>query len=36
MTQPALEIAKQIILIVDDDEAVRVSLRSSFPMTTTC
>jgi two-component system, LuxR family, response regulator FixJ len=27
-TQPALEIAKQVILIVDDDEAVRDSLRS--------
>ena len=28
MTQPAPEIAKQVILIVEDDEAVRVSLRS--------
>jgi two-component system, LuxR family, response regulator FixJ len=27
-TQPALEIAKQVILIVDDDEAVRNSLRN--------
>jgi FixJ family two-component response regulator len=27
-TQPAPEIAKQVILIVDDDEAVRDSLRS--------
>jgi len=27
-TQPAPEIAKQVILIVDDDEAVRESLRS--------
>jgi two-component system, LuxR family, response regulator FixJ len=28
ITQPAPEIAKQVILIVDDDEAVRESLRS--------
>ena len=28
MTQPAPGIAKQVVLIVDDDEAVRVSLRS--------
>jgi two-component system, LuxR family, response regulator FixJ len=28
ITQPAPEIAKQVILIVDDDEAVRKSLRS--------
>jgi two-component system, LuxR family, response regulator FixJ len=27
-TQPALEIARQVILIVDDDEAVRNSLRN--------
>ena len=27
-TQPAPEIAKQVVLIVDDDDAVRVSLRS--------
>ena len=28
ITQPVPEIAKQVILIVDDDEAVRESLRS--------
>jgi two-component system response regulator FixJ len=28
MTQPAPEVAKQVILIVDDDEAVRDSLRN--------
>jgi two-component system, LuxR family, response regulator FixJ len=28
MTQPAPEIAKQVILVVDDDEAVRDSLRN--------
>ena len=28
ITQPAPEIAKQVILIVDDDEAVRESLRN--------
>ena len=28
ITQPALEIVKQVILVVDDDEAVRDSLRN--------
>ena len=28
ITQPAPEIAKQVILVVDDDEAVRDSLRN--------
>ena len=28
LTQPTPEIAKQVILVVDDDEAVRVSLRN--------
>jgi two-component system, LuxR family, response regulator FixJ len=28
LTQPAPEIAKQVVLIVDDDEAVRESLRN--------
>src|ERR1700758_3433197 len=28
LTQPTPEIAKQVILVVDDDEAMRVSLRN--------